>query len=112
VLASAVGRLHVLVPVVLAVVAWPLVHRRDPVTAGRRVLGAALALVGAAGLAHVGSGQHAGAAVERLRTAGGLASAGLGAPLRSALSPWGAGLVLNYIVFSMGYVMPPANWMS
>jgi S-DNA-T family DNA segregation ATPase FtsK/SpoIIIE len=97
-LSALVGRLHVVVPVVLALVGWPLVHGHSRTVAGRRVLGSSLLLVGGAGLLHVGSGLAAGAPLDELRDAGGLAGVGLGAPLRAALSAWGGGLVLLALV--------------
>jgi S-DNA-T family DNA segregation ATPase FtsK/SpoIIIE len=92
-LSSLVGRLHVAVPMILVMVGWPLVHGRRA-HATRRVLGSLLLLVGAAGLAHLGSGLDAGASVEALRGAGGLIGVGVGGPLRAALSAWGGGIVL------------------
>ena len=93
-LTALVGWSAVAVPLVMAAGGWALARGRGRAVAGRLGLGGAMIVLGSAGLSHLASGREAGAPVSELRAAGGLAGAGLGAPLRAALSAWGASLVL------------------
>jgi S-DNA-T family DNA segregation ATPase FtsK/SpoIIIE len=93
-----VGGVAAAVPLLAAACGWALARGRGRATAGRLFFGGSLVLVGLAGLAHLASGREAGAPVAELRSAGGLAGAGLGAPLRVALSAWGGSLVLLVLV--------------
>ena len=93
-LAAAVGWSALAVPVLLAACGWALARGRGRVVAARLSFGGSLVLLAVAGLSHLVSGREAGAPVSELRSAGGLAGAGLGAPLRAALSAWGGSLVL------------------
>ena len=93
-LTALVGWTAVAVPLVVAACGWALARGRGRARAGRLAVGGALVVVGAAGLSHLASGREAGAPVAELRSAGGLAGAALGAPLRAALSAWGSSLVL------------------
>ncbi len=93
-LAAAVGWSAIAVPIVLAACGWVLARGRSRQVAARLACGGALVIVAVAGLAHLASGREAGAPVGELRSAGGLVGAGLGAPLRAALSAWGGSLVL------------------
>ena len=97
-LTALVGWTAVAVPLLVAACGWVLARGRGRAVAGRMFLGGALVLVGVAGLAHLASGREAGAPVEELRSAGGLGGAGVGAPLRVALSAWGGSLVLLALV--------------
>jgi S-DNA-T family DNA segregation ATPase FtsK/SpoIIIE len=90
------GRL--LVPALLALIGVSLIRgriRREP---GRMALGSAFLLLAVAGLVHLARGPETWRAgfdgLDHLRGAGGLAGAAIGAPLRSLLAPWGAGIVL------------------
>ncbi|MEJ7765627.1 MAG: DNA translocase FtsK 4TM domain-containing protein, partial [Acidimicrobiales bacterium] len=93
-LGAAVGWAAVTVPVLLAACGWALARGRGRPLAARLAFGGSLVIVAVAGLSHVASGHAAGAPVSELRSAGGLAGAALGAPLRAALSIWGGSLVL------------------
>jgi S-DNA-T family DNA segregation ATPase FtsK/SpoIIIE len=94
------GRL--LVPAILALLGVSLVLgrlRREP---ARMALGCSLLLLAASGLFHLALGpvHWTGRSVRlaHLRHAGGLVGAGLAAPLRSLLAPWGAAVVLGAMI--------------
>ena len=93
-LRALVGWSAVAVPLVVAASGWALARGRGRALAGRMALGGSLVVAATAGLSHLASGREAGAPVAELRSAGGLAGAALGAPLRAALSAAGGSLVL------------------
>ena len=93
-LTAVVGWSAVGVPVLLAACGWALARGRGRQVAARLSFGGSIVVIAVAGLSHLASGREAGAPVGELRSAGGLAGAGLGAPLRAALSAWGGSLVL------------------
>jgi S-DNA-T family DNA segregation ATPase FtsK/SpoIIIE len=94
------GRL--LVPPILALVGVSLVRGRLRPEPARAGLGCALLLLAVSGILHLARGPVRWSAgfgdVKRLRGAGGLVGAALGAPLRSLLAPWGAGVVLAAVI--------------
>jgi DNA segregation ATPase FtsK/SpoIIIE, S-DNA-T family len=110
-----VGWARILVPPALALVGWVLLRGgRQPERAPARgaavdgpvsgpwarvAVGASLLVVAVAGIAdEIRGPAHWPGSLARLRTAGGLAGAGVGLPLRSGLGSWGTGLVLAALV--------------
>ena len=93
-LTAVVGWSALAVPVLVAACGWVLARGRGRQVAARLAFGGSLVIVAVAGLSHLASGREAGAPVAELGSAGGLAGAGLGAPLRAGLSAWGGSLVL------------------
>ncbi len=82
------------VPLVLVAVGVALLREGGRALAGRLALGSTVALVAAGGLLHIGHSVGRHWELADLRSAGGLAGLVVGAPLRAALSNWGAGMVL------------------
>jgi S-DNA-T family DNA segregation ATPase FtsK/SpoIIIE len=87
-----VGRF--VVPLVLVAAGVALLREGGRALAGRLALGSAIGLVAVGGLLHIGHSVGRGWVLADLRSAGGLAGLAVGAPLRAALSVWGAGMVL------------------
>ena len=89
---------RVLVPPILGLVGVSLIRgriRREP---ARAALGSGLLLIAISGILHLARGPASWKAgfggLSHLNGAGGLIGAAVGAPLRSLLAPWGAGIVL------------------
>jgi S-DNA-T family DNA segregation ATPase FtsK/SpoIIIE len=132
--ADALGWARVLVPPVIACLGWVLVRgrerrgpsrwRRDRETRGaappaRVAFGGAVLLVAAAGLLDEVEGpRHWPGTVTPLRSAGGVAGAGAGIPLRAGLGVWGTGfvlvvlLVLALLIMTATPVRDAARWLS
>jgi S-DNA-T family DNA segregation ATPase FtsK/SpoIIIE len=88
----------VLVPPGLGLVGWELMRERDELEPEpvRMVVGAALVVVSATGLADLAAGAPRVAdRVAVLRDAGGYVGAAIGYPLHLALATWGAAIVLS-----------------
>jgi S-DNA-T family DNA segregation ATPase FtsK/SpoIIIE len=96
------GWCRMLVPPILALIGVTLVQGRLRQEPARIGLGCALLLVAACGLLHLTEGPvHWVASLQGLRhlaDAGGLLGAGVGAPMRSLMGPWGAALILGALL--------------
>ena len=82
------------VPLVLVAAGVSLLREGGRALAARLALGSTIALVAVGGLLHIGKSVGRNWELADLRSAGGLAGLAVGAPLRAALSVWGAGMVL------------------
>jgi S-DNA-T family DNA segregation ATPase FtsK/SpoIIIE len=96
------GWARLLVPPILAMIGITLVQGRLRQEPARIVLGSGLLLVAGCGLLHLTEGPtHWVASLKGLRLladAGGLLGAGVAAPIRSLMGPWGAALILGALL--------------
>ncbi|MGH3218811.1 MAG: DNA translocase FtsK 4TM domain-containing protein, partial [Streptosporangiaceae bacterium] len=96
---GAFGSLDILVPVLVALLAWRFLRHPDRNSATMRaVIGWTALLLGALGLIHIAKGtpRPAGGAAAMHR-AGGLIGYAVSSPLASALTPWVAALLLGLL---------------